>query len=332
MEKKRRWASRPVVGVLLLAVLTVVLGACGGDDGDGEQTADGGGGEEQTVYLIPICDNTFYQTMKRGAEEAASAIGNVTIEYQSPQDCTPQAQVPVLSAALAAKPAAVMVAPADAKAMYEPIKQIADAGIAVVLVDSQLDDNSIASSVIATDNVQGGREAANAMEELGVEGQVAGVSTVPGMSTLDQRMEGFEEGVQQSSGMEYLGTKYAEDSDTKAAQVTSALLKGNPDLAGIFAGNDFTGAGAAVGLKQSGASDVALVAFDTSPVQVQALRDGDIDALIAQDPFSIGKIGTETSMAVVDGEEVEPEVSTPLKIVTQDNVDDPAVEQFLYAP
>ena len=94
---------------------------------------------------------------------------------------------------VAKKPDAILIAPTDAKAMYVPIKQAADAGIKIVLVDTTLEQADIAVSQIASDNVGGGKAAAKALgEAIGGKGEVFVNNTKPGISTTDRAREGFE--------------------------------------------------------------------------------------------------------------------------------------------
>ena len=123
----------------------------------------------------------------------------------------------------------------------------------------------------------------------------------------------------------------------KSTQNVSALILANPDLKLIIASNGPDGQAAAAALKQAGkAGQIALIAFDAVPPEVDALREGTISALIAQAP---GTIGSESVKALVDylhanpqGGAVAPagdmEISSGL--LTKDNIDDPANAVYVY--
>ncbi|MGH2657309.1 MAG: substrate-binding domain-containing protein, partial [Actinomycetota bacterium] len=207
-----------------------------------------------------------------------------------------------------------------------------DAGITVVLVDTIVDDESIGVSRIATDNVEGGRVAGEALVELiGGEGSVFVNTTQPGVSTVEERQEGFESVIEGEAGIEYLGAEFNNDDATRAAQITSAVLARNPELAGIFATNLFSAEGAATALRDAGAQEqVQIVGFDASPGQVDQLEEGLVQALVAQNPREIGFQGVQTAVASIRGEDFEEQITTPLTVVTQDNLDDPEVQDTLY--
>src|SRR5687768_8372553 len=174
-NSRSRWA----VGVLC-AALVLVVGACGDDDEGGGGAA--GGGEKKSykmTLLAGVKGDEFYITMNCGAQEEAKKQG-VTIDFQGPDQFDASLQTPIVNAVAAKKPDALLVAPTDSKAMYAPIKAVADAGTKVVLVDTTLEQADFAVSQIASDNIGGGREAAKALADLiGGKGKVFVVNVKP---------------------------------------------------------------------------------------------------------------------------------------------------------
>jgi ribose transport system substrate-binding protein len=313
--------------VALLAVATLVGAGC----------ADGGGGggdeaEQLDIVLIQgVAGDEFYITMDCGARQAAEELG-VNYSVQGPNEFDPTEQIPIVEAVVAQQPDAILIAPTERTALIGPLQQAQDAGITVVLVDTIVDDPNIGISRIATDNVEGGRVAGETLVDLiGGEGTVFVNTTQPGVSTVEERQQGFEEVIEGEPGIEYLGAEFNNDDPTRAAQITSAVLADNPDLAGIFATNLFSAEGAATALREAGAQEqVQIVGFDASPGQVDQLEEGLVQALVAQNPREIGYQGVQTAVASLRGEEFEEEITTPLTVVTQDNLDDPEVQDTLY--
>src|SRR3712207_2038126 len=271
----RRLRAALAVGVSALAF---VVGACGDD----EETAGGGGasggGENYKMTLIAgVKGDEFYITMNCGAQAEAKKHG-VQLDFQGPDQFDATLQTPIVNSVIAKKPDAILIAPTDTKALYAPIKQAADAGIKIVLVDTTLEQADMAVSQIASDNVGGGRAAAKALaDEIGGSGKVFVNNTKPGISTTDQRAQGFEEEAKKL-GLEYVGQEYNQDQPDKAAAITKAQLAKHPDLAGIFATNLFGAEGAAAGLRESGRTEVKIVGFDAGPKQVKDLEEGLLQA------------------------------------------------------
>ena len=190
----------------------------------------------------------------------------------------------------------------------------------------------MAVSQIASDNLEGGKTAGTTLLDLiGGKGKVMVVNVKPGISTTDQRGQGFEEAVKGKPGVEYLGQEYSQDDPAKAADIVTATLAKNPDLKGIFAANLFSAEGAASGLRQAGKlGDVKIVGFDAGPKQVQDLKDGLVQALIAQKPADIGRLGVEQAYAALQGEPTEKEIGTDFEVITKENLSE--MQDVLYKP
>ena len=233
----------------------------------------------------------------------------------------------------------MLIAPTDTKALYAPIKQMADAGTKIVLVDTTLDQPDMAVSQIASDNEAGGETAAKALADLiGGKGKVFVVNVKPGISTTDAREKGFVAGAK-AAGLDYVGREYSNDKPEEAAAKTKAALQKNPDLAGIFGTNLFSAEGAASGVREAGAK-VKIVGFDAGPKQVKDLEDGTVQALIAQKPADIGSQGVEQAYNALTGKPTTKKIGTESTTITKDNLADsrtrstsrPADRRFRGAP
>ena len=130
-------------------------------------------------------------------------------------------------------------------------------------------------------------------------------------------------------GITYLGQEYTDNQPAVAAQKVTAKLASDPDLAAVFATNLNTGEGAATGLRNAGKTDqVRLVGFDASPKQIEGMRSGEVTALIAQDPATIGRDGVQQVVAAIEGKPVQREIQTDLVAITRDDMD--SKSQYFY--
>ena len=320
--------TRLLVGLVALAL---TLAACGGDDEGGAT-----GGADQQQYSLTLIQGVkgdqFYVTMQCGAQEAAAAAG-ATLEVTAPDEFDASLQTPVVNAVVAKKPDAILIAPTDTQAMIPPLTQAKAAGIKLVFVDTTTENGAeLAESEIASDNEEGGREAARSLAELtGGKGSVLVINVKPGISTTDARAKGFEDEIKKTPGLKYVGVEYSNDKPEVAAAKTTALLAAHPDLVGIFGTNLFSAEGAATGLRSAGATEkVKIVGFDAGPKQVEDLEQGIVQALIAQKPADIGKAGVEQAIAALKGEPVQKKIGTGFVVVTKENMNNPDVEPFLY--
>ncbi|TJV76083.1 MAG: sugar ABC transporter substrate-binding protein, partial [Mesorhizobium sp.] len=227
-----------------------------------------------TIALIPgLTTDGFYITMRKGAQAAADALG-VTLVFQGAPDFNPVTQVPVLDAVIAKKPDAILIAPTDKVQLVEPLRKAHDAGIPVITVDTFIGSGVYQTgageadfplSYIASDNILGGEIAARALAKaIGDKGKVYVSNVKPGISTTDQREEGFKkEMAANHPGITVLETQFNDNDANKAASQLQAVFARNPDLVGVFGANLFSALGAANGVQQAGQTGtVKVVAFD----------------------------------------------------------------------
>lgn len=317
-----------LAGVLLAAAVIAAVG------GTASQKAKAAPRKTLTFYLIPgISTDAFYTTMHKGAAAEAAKLGVKLVFQGAPNAFSAPTQIPFLNGAIARHPDVILIAPTDKTALIAPIQKAISAGIPVATVDTFI-TKRIAFTNISSDNIAGGKSAADALARaIGKKGTVAGISVQPGISTTDQRKQGFERELKKYPNIKYIGTQFDNDDQTKAAQIMSALLTRYPDLSGVFAMNVISGNGVTTATKQAGKSGkVKLVEFDAEPNQVGALKSGTIDALVAQDPFDIGKLGVDLAYKYATGKRagIKKHYGTGSAIITKANVSSPAIKKFLY--
>jgi ribose transport system substrate-binding protein len=320
-------ARRTCFAAVCAAILALAVSACGSDDNSNTSSAPAGGSgttakkNYKMTLIAGVKGDEFYITMNCGAQAKAKELG-VTLDFQGPDKFDPSLQTPVVNAVAAKKPDAVLVAPTDTKAMFAPIQQMSQNGTKIVLVDTTLDQPDMAVSQIASDNEAGGKAAADALGKLiGGKGKVFVVNVKPGISTTDARGKGFEDGAK-AAGLTYVGQEYDDDDAAKAAAVTKAALAKNPDLKGIFATNLFSAEGAATGIREAGKlGKVKIVGFDAGPKQVEDLKSGVVQALIAQKPAEIGADGVQQAYNALTGKSTTKQIGTGSVAITKDNLD-----------
>ncbi|MCW2640770.1 MAG: ribose transporter substrate-binding protein [Dactylosporangium sp.] len=307
-----------VAGVAALALGATA--ACG--SGSGSSSGDGAKkGNYKLTFVQGVAGDAFYISMQCGIQAEAAKLG-ATVTTQGAQKFDPTLQTPVLQSVIASKPDAILIAPTDVSAMQQPIAQAKQQGIKIVLVDTTLTDPSVAVSAISSDNAGGGKAAFDAIKQLAPNGgKVLGVGVQPGISTTDARDKGFGDAAKADSKFTYLGVQYSQNDPAKAASIVSAALQKDPDIVGIFASNLFSAEGAATGIRQAGKQDkVKVVGFDAGPDQIKALQDGTVQALIAQQPATIGTDGVQQAIKALKGEQTTASIKTGFSIITKDNL------------
>ena len=306
--------------------------ASGGSTTSATTSSTAGGKSYKMTFIQGVAGDGFYVTMGCGIKAEAQKLGNVTVNIQGPSQFDATLQNPIIESVTAAHPDAILIAPNDVSASRPPIAAAMAAGIKVVLVDTTLSDPSGAVSQISSDNVAGGAEAFKAIQQLVPNGgEVLVVNVKPGVSTTDQRQQGFATAAQADSKFKYVGTQFDQDSASVAAQVTLAALQKNPGIVGIFAANLFSAEGAATGVRQAGkAGKVKIVGFDAEPDEITALQQGTVQALIAQSPYTIGTDAVDQAYAALTGKATTPKIGTKFTIITKANLSSSASQAAIY--
>jgi ribose transport system substrate-binding protein len=286
----------------------------------------------KTIAFVPgVMGNAFYVSMECGIRAEAAKYG-FKIDIQGAPQFDPSLQTPIVNAVVAGKPAGLLIAPTDSKAMFVPISQAVSAGIKVALVDTTLADTSKVITAIATDNTAGGAAAADALAKLiGEKGEVMVIAFQAGASTSDQRQKGFEDEIKKYPNINYIGFQISNNDPSKAAAEVGSTLAAHPNLAGIFATNDRSAEGAATGLRVADrVGAVKIVGFDAGDTQIKQLRDGLVQALIAQQPYQIGVDGVGAIANSLTGKSVEHAVTTGTVTITKDNLQEPEIQKAFY--
>jgi ribose transport system substrate-binding protein len=295
------------------------------------------------ITLIPgLTTDGFYITMNKGAQEAAKKLG-VTVDFQGAADFNPVTQIPVLNAVIARKPDGILIAPTDTKQLIAPLKRAVDAGIKVLTVDTFIGENGAYQtgkgdadfplSYVASDNVKGGEVAADALAKaIGEKGSVYVSNVKPGISTTDQREQGFKNGMKKYPNIKVLETQYNDNDSNKAASQFAAVLARNPDLAGVFGANLFSAQGAANGVKAARKSGVVnVVAFDCPESIINDVKGGTIDLAICQRPAEMGQIGVEWMVKALNGEKIPTRYGTGYFVIDKKNADSAEAKAAVYA-
>lgn len=325
-SKRSRWTSKTSRNVLALISITA-LGAAT------TQSAAAGQTPEPLVIMIPgISGNPGYGSVICAAQVVAKK-DHIDLTVQAANTFAPSTQTPILQAAIARHPAAIMIAPTDAVAMYQPIQAAVKAGIKVILFDTDLNNTHGTYSWIGVNNLVGGQLAATTMARLiGNKGQVLGVNLNRGASTSDQRQDGFIQRIKKYPHIDYLGTQYNQDDATAAASEVSAELAAHPDIAGIYGTNLTETQGVVTGIRNAGdTAKVKVVGFDASPPEVVAVQQGHVQALIAQDVRDEGTTAMQVTVDVLHGQHVKSTYLVGFYAIDKANVNTPAGRYHYYS-
>lgn len=216
----------------------------------------------------------------------------------------------------------VIVNPTDSDAVVPAVKALNSADIPVVAVDRSANGGDVASFV-ASDNVAGGKQAADALAKaIGEEGEVLVLQGITGSSASRDRGKGFAEGIAAYPKIKVVAQQTAGFDRTQGLNVATNLLQAHPNVKAIFAENDEMALGALEALGARAGSDVMVVGFDGTADGLKAVESGRMVATIAQQPGELGAKAVEQAAKLAKGEPVEAEVPVEVVTVAKDNVAD----------
>ncbi|MFB5678487.1 ribose ABC transporter substrate-binding protein RbsB [Paenibacillus terreus] len=211
---------------------------------------------------------------------------------------------------------ALLINPTDSSAISAAVQTANGVGIPVITIDRAADKGEVAS-LIASDNVGGGKMAAEyIVDQLGEGAVVAELEGIPGTSAARERGQGFHSVA--DTKLKVVAKQAADFDRTKGLNVMENLLQGNPDIQAVFAQNDEMALGAVEAIAATG-RDILVVGFDGSADALQAVKDGKLSATIAQQFDLIGQKAVQTAAEILQGKKVESNIPVPIKLVTKDD-------------
>lgn len=325
----------------LAALLALTVGVVGGRALFGAEAAGEGEGAEvaglRIDVIVKATDSDFWQSMLAGAEQAGTDFG-VDVHLTGPtSEADIEEQVSLLEDSVTRGVDAIVLAPNSSTALDGTIDRARADGIPVIIADNAVETEH--DGFIGTDNIRAGEQAGERMCTLLTDsgeddGQILHESGASGQQVLIDRFEGFEQGLAHNCpDAEVTQTQVNEnDINTAVTDVVDAL-NANSDLVGVFADNNTSGTGAARAMDELGvADDVSVVAFDSDPAEVAAVREGSIDALIVQNPVFFGYQGVVEAAMTASGRIAPIELDPGAVVVDDGNVDDEDLESLLEPP
>ncbi|MBR0936047.1 substrate-binding domain-containing protein [Bradyrhizobium jicamae] len=279
----------------------------------------------------------FYQAMKCAADKAAGAH-NINLIWQGSQSIAPRDEMQVLEAVAAQKPDGIILVPWDSTAFVAPTRKLIEGGTPVITVDGSLVEPADLQN-IRTSNLDAGKQAARDVAQLiGHKGSVLILTAAPGNAVQNERWTGFKQVLDTHyKDIKLLDVQYVGSDAGKAAAVTSASLVANADLAAIYTTQDAGAEGAANALRAAGKrGQVRVIAYDATLRQVELLKAGEFDALVAQSPRDIGTQMIESIYKELkDGKEkaaLPYQVHAKFKFLTRENVNTEDSKGYIYSP
>jgi len=299
-------------------------------------------GLESPSYRIAVIPkgttHEFWRNIHAGAVKAEREFKEkgiaVEIIWKGPlREDDREQQIEVVEGFISQGVDGIVLAPLDDRALVRPVEEALKAGIPTVIIDSALQTDSIVSFV-ATDNTRGGELAAEEMGKLlGGSGAVIMLRHQEGSASTYKREKAF---------LRKLKTEYPEidlvstdqyggaTRDTAKRASENLLNRYGNVVQGIFCPNEASSVGMLLALQDIGKSGkVVFIGFDVTETLIEAMRRGELQGVVAQNPFRMGYLGVKTMVEYFRGEIVDKRVETGVMLVTPGQLEDPRIRAFM---
>lgn len=284
---------------------------------------------DMKIGFVPMTlSNQYFITMVNGAKEKAEELG-IELNVQAPRThASAQNQLRIIENMITRNVDAICLVPSSSEGLVAALGKAQRAGIPIVNLDTRISPQALEDAnlnpipYIGTDNYVGAKKAGEkALEMLNGDGKVAILTGVPGQENTRDRKNGFIDVVE--GKLEIVATQTANWEVSEGYNATQNILQANPNLDLIFGSNDGMALGAMRALREAGKMDeVKVIGYDAIPPGLKSVKQGEMDATVAQFPAEMGKKGVMTAKQIVEGSTIAIDMieNTPTKLITQDNI------------
>ena len=288
--------------------------------------ADDAAAKPKVGLVMKSLANEFFVTMQEGAKDYqkshAADFDMITNGIKNETDTS--AQIDIVNQMILSKVNAIVIAPADSKALVTVLKKASDAGIKVVNIDNRLDPDVLKSKkldipFVGPDNRKGAKLVGDYLaKQLAAGDKVGIIEGVPTTTNAQQRTAGFKDAMD-AAGMKIVSTQSGNWEIDQGQKVASAMLSEYPDLKALLAGNDNMALGAVSAVRAAGkAGKVLVVGYDNIEAIKPMLKDGRVLATADQAAAQQAVFGIQNALKLVKGEKVDATdgvIETPVELV-----------------
>jgi ribose transport system substrate-binding protein len=278
----------------------------------------------------------YWRIVLAGARAAGNDLGVEVDELGGATELDVSGQIKLLGDAVAADSVAIVIAPTQFSALGPAVDEAAKR-VPVIVIDSSVASLNM-KSMLATDNVQAGRLAADAMAKAVAKkygspsGELIIVNYLSGAGSITERSKGFKDQLfAKYPGLTVIDEINGDSTVATSVAMIASTLKDHPDVRGVFATNLITAEVAAEAMVAAGKSDfIKLIGFDSSDKLTSYLADGTLAGLIVQDPFRMGYDGVKTALDASQGRGVLQFTDTGATLITKENMNDEQEQRLLH--
>jgi ribose transport system substrate-binding protein len=282
----------------------------------------------RVALLMKAQSNPFFQSMEKGAQEAAKESDVELLVYYLPAETAADSQVAQVEDVIAKQVNAILIAPSGSSAIVPALLKANEAKIPVINLDNRIDAQAAASAglkiaaFVGPDNVEGARLSCREMlRRVGKDARIAILEGIPAAVNAQQRKQGCVEIIAQIADAKLAASQTANWELDQANTVFTDMLQAHPDINALFAANDMMALGALQAIKAAGRSGQIVVAgYDNIDTAQATLRDGTMAATVDQHPERIGAEGVRAAARLLKGESIPAEIPIQVELITKEKL------------
>lgn len=302
---------------LLLISISLLMFSCGSKTDAPWKT--------KIALVMKAASNPFFARMEEGAREAADSMGVNLLVGTITRETDIEQQVSIVENMIVQSVQAILIAPADSKAIVNVLKKAADNGIRTINIDNRIDSATAAAAglkidcYIGVDNREGGRMAGEYLVKLmGGQGKAAMLEGIRGVDNAEARKAGFLQAIE-GTGIELVASQSANWAQDEGLDVFANMLQAFPDITGLFCANDMMALGAIQAIDQAGKTgQIFVTSYDNLEAARQAILQGNLHATIEQHPERMGFEGVVAAVDLIQGSSVPAEKLIKLDLITKE--------------
>jgi ribose transport system substrate-binding protein len=282
------------------------------------------------ALIVKMMHGDYWDVIRMGAEAAAKEF-DVNVVYNAPEfeeDADVQAEL--INQSLKYGIDAIILASSDYKRLAEAVERAHRLNVPVVTIDSEVDSPYV-KTFIGTDNYEAGELAGERLVRLvGQKGRIGIMSFVKGARNAEQREQGLRAALAKYPHMQIVETDYCLSDPKLAAELTNKMIQKFGTLDAIVALNATAANGTAEEIQKLGlGGKVKIVAFDSTPEEMEYMQDGVIQATLVQNPFSMGYLGVKYALDVLDNKSVPQHIYTVTALIDSNTMFTPENQKLL---
>ncbi len=317
------------IGRVLSMLVTLTLALAGCQQDGSSSTTKPGSDRPRIALIMKARTNPFFHTMELGAQRAAKEHHVELLVSSVDRETDFAKQGGLVENAISQGVDAILIAPADSKAIVSPLLKAQRQGIKIINLDNRIDPPAAKSvglqveTFIGPDNAEGAYKVTRHLFKLmGGEGKVALVTGIPGVDNGEQRKAGFYKAVKETGDkIQVVAEESADWMTEPALKKMNGILARHPDITGVFCCNDSMALGAVQAIESAGKTGKIHVAgYDGIKAACDLIKAGKMHGTIEQHPDLMGERGVETALKLLAGESIPNEIPTPTDLITAETL------------